>query len=49
MSEKARSFAGQLVLWSCAGVGFNLAQRVLDHFIDAAIASHPWLSFLASP
>lgn len=28
--------------WLCAGVGFDLSQRLLDHFVDIA-ADRYWL------
>ena len=46
MTQKAANLSRQALLALIAGVGFNLAQRVLDHVIDASIAGHPILSFL---
>jgi hypothetical protein len=30
----------------CAGVGFNLSQRLLDHFLDALVEHETWLAWL---
>jgi len=46
MAQQVKSFGRQIVLWTAAGVGFNIAQRLRDHFIDSAVAGHPWLAWL---
>jgi len=36
-----------VIQWLALGLGFNLGQRVVDHYIDALVAMVPWLSFLS--
>lgn len=38
--------AFKLAQWACAGVSFNLAQRIMDHYIDGVIDMYPFLEFL---
>lgn len=46
MPQKTQAFGRQIVLWTCAGIGFNIAQRLLDHFIDLAVDSYAILAWL---
>jgi len=38
--------ARDALMWLVAGVGFDISQRVLDHYLDAVVAATPWLAFL---
>jgi len=46
MVQKATTFGQMVILWSCAGIGFNLTQRLMDHFIDGLVDQHAWLAWL---
>lgn len=41
-----KSFLQRCVLWLCAGVGFDISQRLLDHFIDLATDKYAVLAWL---
>jgi len=32
--------------WLCAGVGFDVSQRLLDHWIDLLVDRYPLLGWL---
>ena len=45
--EKAMSdFLQKCAWWLCAGVGFDLSQRLLDHFVDVATDRYSFLAWL---
>lgn len=39
-------FAQRCVWWLCAGVGFDISQRLLDHLIDHLTDTYPILEWL---
>ncbi len=46
MTQKAKSLCRTAFLCVCAGVGFNLSQRLLDHFLDVMVDGSVWLAWL---
>jgi hypothetical protein len=34
--------------WSCLGIGFNIANRVMDYVIDSAVGHVTWLAWLSN-
>ena len=40
------TFLQRCVWWGCAGIGFDLSQRLLDHFIDLATERWTLLAWL---
>lgn len=39
-------FLEKCAWWLCAGVGFDLSQRLLDHFVDIAADRYSVLAWL---
>ena len=48
MTTRSLNLLKLSLAWFAAGAGWDLQGRVLDHFLDAFVASHPFLAFLAS-
>jgi hypothetical protein len=34
--------------WGCLGIGFNIANRVMDYVIDSAVGHVTWLAWLSN-
>jgi hypothetical protein len=37
-----------ILIWSSAGIGFNISQRALDYLLDGAFKHVTWLAWLAN-
>ncbi len=46
MTGKTRSLLRLALLGVCGGIGFNISQRLLDHFIDFMVDNEVWLAWL---
>jgi len=46
MTERAKSLTRTALLCLCGGIGFNIAQRLVDHFLDIAVEHETWLAWL---
>ena len=40
------AFGQRALYWLCVGIGIDLSQRLLDHWIDALIDQYPVLGWL---
>lgn len=47
MAERIKGYAGKVVFGLMAGIGFNLCQRLMDHFVDQVVGAYAWLGWLA--
>jgi hypothetical protein len=48
MAQKTKDYLRLSVIWSSAGIGFNISQRILDYLLDDAFKHVSWLAWLAS-
>jgi hypothetical protein len=48
MAQKAKSYTRLAIMWTAAGIGFNISQRVLDFLLDDAFKHVSWLTWLTS-
>jgi hypothetical protein len=40
------NIATKALYWLCAGIGFDLSQRLLDHFVDMATDRYALLAWI---
>jgi hypothetical protein len=48
MTRRTYSLLRTAVIWSAAGIGFNISQRVLDYLLDDGFKHVGWLAWLAN-
>lgn len=44
--SEVQIFLQKCAWWLCAGVGFDISQRLLDHWVDIAADRYPLLAWL---